>query len=220
MVPLGQTRLVDALEAVDRETCISGLRDTLECFDNAANNGEQRPDARMYGHAIRFVIEWVADATADMLKGHHTAARAALKEYLVGGRGLPDLPMWIRPRYETETAWIELVQQMHVATVAGPDGDAWYDSANAIGALADVYRATNSLRPRRGNRAPIAAAFPDLVAPRLTAPFLEQTQRISFVEKWLRDVDEPGAAAFAQLVRVNAEKVVPPKRWPSGPTRR
>ena len=66
---LGQSRLVDALEADDRDTCISGLRSTLECFDNAANNGEQRPDARMYGHAIRFVTGWVADATARDARG-------------------------------------------------------------------------------------------------------------------------------------------------------
>ena len=119
---LGQSRLVDALEADDRATCIGGLRSTLECFDNAANNGEQRPDARMYGHAIRFVTEWAADATAEMLDGHRTEAHTALTEYMLGGRGLPDQPMWVRPRYEAETAWIELVQRMDLATDATPGG--------------------------------------------------------------------------------------------------
>jgi hypothetical protein len=217
---LGQTRLVDALEADDRDTCVGGLRATLECFDNAANSGEQRPDARMYGHAIRFVTEWAADATADMLDGHRTEAHTALQEYMLGGRGLPDQPMWVRPRYEAETAWIELVQRMHVATDAAPDGDAWYDPAVAIGALADVYRAANSFRPRRATNVPAATAFPDLVAPTLTAPFVEQSQRVSFVERWLRDTDEPDAEAFAQLVRERSERVVSPKRRPSGPTRR
>ena len=217
---LGQTRLVDALEADDRETCIRGLRATLECFDNAANSGEQRPDARMYGHAIRFVTEWAAGATAQMLEGHRSAAHTALREYMIGGRGLPDQPMWIRPRYEAETAWIELVQRMEVATEAGPDGDAWYDSAGAIGALAGVYQAANSFRPLRATDSPAAAAFPDLVAPILTAPFVEHTQRVSYVERWLRDTDEPDAEAFVRLIRDRTDQVVPPKRRPSGTTRR
>ena len=217
---LGQARLVDALEANDRDTCVGGLRATLECFDNAANNGEQRPDARMYGHAIRFVTEWAADATPEMLDGHRIDAHTALQEYMLGGKSLPDQPMWVRPRYEVETAWIELVQRMHIATDAAPVGAAWYDSAVAIGALADVYRAANSFRPRRATDVPGATAFPDLVAPTLTAPFVEQSQRISFVERWLRDTDEPDAEAFAQLVRERCERVVPPKRRPSGPTRR
>lgn len=217
---LGQARLVDALEAGDREACIGGLRATLECFDNAANSGEQRADARMYGHAVRFVTEWTSDATAEMLDRHRDAAHRALEEYMLGGRGLPDQPMWIRPRYEAETAWIELVQCMHVATDARPSGDAWYDSAIAIGALADVYRAANSFRPRRATDLPAAAAFPDLVAPTLAAPFLEHAQRVSFVERWLRDSDEPDADAFARLVRERSEQVVPPKARPSGPTRR
>ena len=217
---LGQSRLVDALEAEDRDACISGLRPTLECFDNAANNGEQRADARIYGHAIRFVTGWVADATAEMLEVHRTEAHTALQDYMLGGTGLPDQPMWIRPRHEAETAWIELVQHMHAATSSAPDGDAWYESAVAIGALADVYRAANSFRPRRATDVPAASAFPDLVAPPLTAPFLEHSERVSFVERWLRDTDEPDAEAFAQLVRERSERVVPPKRRPSGPTRR
>lgn len=217
---LGQTLLVDALEADDRETCISGLRATLECFDNAANNGEQRPDARMYGHAIRFVTEWATSATAEMLAGHHIEAHTALQDYMLGGRGLPDQPMWIRPRYETETAWIELVHRMHLATDAATDGDAWYHSAIAIAALADVYRAANSFRPRRATDSAAATAFPDLVAPMLTAPFLEHAQRASFVERWLREVDDPSAEAFAQLVRERSKQVVPPKQRPSGLTRR
>lgn len=196
---LGQARLVDALEANDRDSCIGGLRETLVCFDNAANNGEQRPDARMYGHAIRFVTEWSADATAQMLVGHHAQAHAALQEYMLGGKGLADQPMWARPRYEAETAWIELVQHMRAAIDASPDGDAWYDSAAVIGALADVYRAANSFRPGRWTDQLQATAFPDLVAPVLTAPFVEHIERVSFVRRWLRETDDPHAAAFAEL---------------------
>lgn len=217
---LGQTRLVEALEAVDRDACIRGLRSTLDCFDNAANDGEQRPDARMYGHAIRFVTDWAADASAEMLQGHRAEAHAALEQYMLGGRGLQDQSMWVRPRYEAETAWIELVQHMYVATDAAPDGEAWYDAAVAIGALAQVYRAANSFRPRRATNAALATAFPELVAPRLTAPFLKHSERVGFLERWLRDTEEPDAETLAQLVRQRSEQVVPPKRGPSGPTRR
>ena len=117
---LGQARLVDALEANDRDTCVGGLRATLECFDNAANNGEQRPDARMYGHAIRFVTEWAADATPEMLDGHRIAAHTALQEYMLGGKSQPDQPMWVRPGYRVDAAWNELVHRMPHATDSAP----------------------------------------------------------------------------------------------------
>jgi len=51
----------------------------------------------------------------------------------------------------------------------------------------------------------------DLVAPRLTAPFVERQDRLAYVIRWLEDVDDPEAEAFANLVRERAEQVVPPK---------
>ena len=100
----------------------------------------------MYGHAVRFVTAWASDATVDMLAADYEGARAALQEYLLHGLGLAEQPMWVRPRYETETAWIELVRTMRAAVEAGPAGSSWYEPAVAIGALADVYRVANSLR--------------------------------------------------------------------------
>ena len=217
---LGQSRLIDALEAADREACMAGLRTTLECFDNAANTGEQRPDAVMYGHAVRFVTAWASDATVDMLAADYEGARAALQEYLLHGLGLAEQPMWVRPRYETETAWIELVRTMRAAVEAGPAGSSWYEPAVAIGALADVYRVANSLRPRRATDEATAPAFPELVAPTVIAPFIEDARRIAFVDRWLQESDDPHAEEFAQLVRQRTGRVVPPKRRPPGHSRR
>ena len=187
---LGQSRLIDALEATDREACMAGLHTTLECFDNAANTGEQRPDAVMYGHAVRFVTAWASNATVDMLAANYEGAHAALQEYMLHGLGLAEQPMWIRPRYETETAWIELVRTMHASVEAGSDGPSWCELAVVIGALADVYRVANSLRPRCATDEATAPAFPDLVAPTVTAPVVEDARCIAFVNMWLRESDE------------------------------
>jgi len=217
---LGQARLVDALEEGDAGSCVASLRATIECFDNAANTGEQRPDAVMYAHAVRFLTGWMSDATADMLASDYGGAHSALHQYIVGGWGLADQPMWIRPRFEAETAWIELVRLMHGAVEARPSGQSWYQPAVAISAMADVYRAANSFRPRRTCGEVTASAFPFLLAPTVTAPFIDNDERVAFVELWLRNSDDPDADDFASLVRERSERVVPPKRQPPGATRR
>jgi hypothetical protein len=84
-------------------------------------------------------------------------------------------------------------------------------SATAIGALAEVYRAANSFHPVRTDAAAVVEGLADLVAPRLTAPFVERQDRLAYVIRWLEDVDDPEAEAFANLVRERAEQVVPPK---------
>lgn len=216
---LGQARLIDALEEGEYDACLVGLRGSIACFDHAANVGEQRPDAVMYCEAMRFIVEWASGATAAMLERHHKAAQNALHEYMLLGRGLRDQPMWLRPRFEAEAAWIDLVRLMESA--GEPDQRAWYQPSVAIGALADVYRAANSFRPRRTLSNLTSHAFPDLVAPRLTASFIEHEERLAYVEIWLEQCDDPDAESFAAFVRERTrERVVLPKVRPSGRTRR
>ncbi len=137
---LGQARLIDALDATDRDACVAGLRSTIECFDYAAANGEQRPDAVMYANTVRFVTAWGADASANMLADYYQRAHQALEEYMLAGYRLPEQPGWLRPRFEAETAWIDLVKTMERVADHGTVDLPWYDAATAIGALADVYR--------------------------------------------------------------------------------
>lgn len=218
---LGQARLVDALDAPDGDACLSGLRSTIECFDYAAANGEQRPDAVIYANAVRFVTSWAAGASADMLADYYRTAHNALHEYMLLGHRLPDQRGWLRPRFEAETAWIELVTAMERVADHGRADPPWYDASTTIGALADVYRTANSFYPARTNDAAPADALPDLVAPQLTAPFVERAERLSYVARWLDEVDTPDAEEFADLVRERTEQVVPPKaRRPPGSTRR
>lgn len=214
---LGQARLVDAFEALDREGIFTGLRDALACFDYAMSSAEDRADAALYGHIIRFVTEWASNATTEMLESHLAGAEAALHDYMLGGRGLPQQPMWLRPRYEAENAWIIAVRQLRTALGTGREGTPWYEPAVAIGALADAYRAASSLRPRRATADATATAFPNLIAPQLTAPILDNAERLAYVEIWLHHSDDPNADAFARMVRDAANaQVVPPKRAAAG----
>jgi hypothetical protein len=217
---LGQARLADALDAADRDSCLQGLRSTIECFDYAAANGEQRPDAVMYVNAVRSVTAWATGASAEMLADYYRNAHEALDDYMLHGLGLPDQPVWLRPRFEAETAWIELVKTMDRVADHGPEDLPWYDAATAIGALADVYRTANSFHPARTDAAATADGLTDLVAPQLTAPFVKAAERLAYVARWLEEVHDPDAEAFAALVRERAEQVVPPKRLPPGGIRR
>lgn len=217
---LGQTRLIDALEAADRDSCLAGLGSTLECFDYAAANGEQRSDAVMYANAVRFVTTWASGASAEMLADYYRNAHRALHDYMLYGLRLPDQPVWLRPRYEAETAWIELVQTMEPVAEQGPSDLRWYDAATAIGALAEVYRAANSFYPARTDASAFADRLTDLVAPQLSAPFVKAAERLAYIGRWLEEVDDPEAEGFAELIRERAEQVVPPKARPSGGTRR
>lgn len=214
---LGQARLVDALQSDDRERIVPGLRDALACFLNAHTTGEERPDAALYIHALRFVTDWAARAPAEMLRPHLEAAEQALREYVLVGFRLSEQPMWLRPRYEAETAWMDLVSRMRTAS-AGEVLDAWLQPVPVLDALADAYRAANTLRPVRTYAGDAEAAFGDLLAPRLVAPVVEHQAHLALLDRWVQESDSPEAGAFAELIR--AQEVVPPKARPPGLIRR
>ena len=66
----------------------------------------------------------------------------------------------------------------------------------------------------------VTEALPDFVAPQLTAPFVERAERLSYVARWLEEVQSPDAEAFAEVVRERSEQVVRPKARPPDDTRR
>ena len=201
---LGQTQLVDAFEGQDKESVVAGLVKALRSFEYVGTSGERRADAALYVHIIRFVSELVSNAPIEMLQPHIERAEEALHEYILAGRGLPDQPMWLRPRYEAENEWIVVVRHLRRALDSGPNGHPWYEPAIVISALSEAYCAANSLRPRRNNASTTTMAFPDLVAPRLSAPFLSDANRLAFVDVWLRDSDDPNAEEFARVVKCAA----------------
>ncbi len=214
---LGQARLVDALEAGDRDSMRSGLRDSLGCFSHASATGEDRPDAAVYLHAIRFVTEWADHALPEMLQAHLGAAEEALREYLLLGYHLPDQPQWLRPRFAAEAAWIDLVHRMRVALMGEVPG-AWYQPGQVLGALADVYTSANSLHLARTVADGKPSILGDLVAPRLVAPVVEQHEGLALVDRWVQEVEDPAAEAFRALLR--AQEVMPPKHRPPALIRR
>ena len=221
---LGQARLVDALEEDGKIAVIGGLRGALDCFERAGETGENRSDAALYSCTIRFVTELVRGASVAELARHVDDAESALGEYVLGGLGLPEQPVWLRPRYTAENAWIVTIQRLHHAMDdEGQRGHPWYQPAVVIGALSRAYEATNRLCPLRhsADAAGVTSALPDLVSPLLTAPFLEKAERLALVDRWLEETDDPHAEEFSQLVyRVAREQVdgdtassqgVPPK---------
>ena len=229
---LGQARLVHAFEADSSETLIAGLMDALECFDNATIVGEDRPDAMLYVHIIRFVREFVNRAPTEMLEKHVQEAEFALRQYILGSTGLPDQPMWYRPTFAAENAWIIAVNRIHHANKRATCNNAWYEPAILIGALSEAYVAANTLSPLRYDSSGTVSseAFVDLMTPRLTAPFLEDLEKLEFVREWVAESDSPNAEAFEAFVRLAIQdqsrrgssglEEVPPNQRPPGHTRR
>ena len=183
---LGQACLVKAFEASSSPAVMEGLREALKCFDNAKNSGEDRPDAKLYAHIIRFVTELANHAPSKMLEQHVRCAESALREYILGGRRLPEQPMWLHPRYTVlKACGASPSGRLHNAIEQTSTADSWYQPAIVISALSDAYIAANSLCPSRHNPASTepAEALPGLVAPQLTAPFLENAERLAFVKE-------------------------------------
>lgn len=205
---LGQARLVDAFEENSKVTVMEGLQAALKCFERSTLSGEDRPDATMYSHVIRFVIKLTNGAAAETLKPHISDAETALREYMLGGRRLPEQPMWLRPRYTAENSWMTAIQCLHRAIDSVPSSHPWYQPSVVIGALSNAYRAANSLCLLRHDTEDTSTTntFPDLIAPRLTAPFLEKTEQLALVDMWLNESDSPDAETFAELVHKAAEE--------------
>jgi hypothetical protein len=214
---LGQALLADALDCEDRDSMVAGLREAHRCFANAVATGEERPDAAIYVNTLRFLALWADRAPAEMLQPHLDAAEQALQEYLLLGYRLPDQPMWLRPRFEAETAWIDLVHRMRAA-LAGETSDAWLHAVPVLDALADAYRAANALRPLRTVVDQPSPSFGDLLVPRLSAPLVEHQARLALLDRWVRESDALEAGAFRDLIRTQA--AMPPKARPPGLIRR
>lgn len=214
---LGQARLADALEAEEREAMVDGLREALSCFVNARAAGEDRPDSALYVHALQFVTRWESNDSAAMLQPHIDGARDALREYMGLGSGLPEQPMWLRPRFAAEVEWIDLVRRMQRALDA-EDLGSWLHAATVLSALADTYQAANALQPLRSQRPQRTATdqaetpFGVLFIPRLTAPLVDHQARLALLDGWVKESAAPEAEVFRRLIR--AQEVMPPKARP------
>ena len=125
--------------------------------------------------------------------------------------------MWLRPRYEAETAWMDLVHRMRAA-LAGEALDEWLQPMPVLNALAGAYQTANALRPLRTYAGEAEAAFGDLLVPRLVAPVVEHQAHLALLDRWVQESDAPEAGAFHDLIR--AEEVVLPKGRPPGLIRR
>jgi hypothetical protein len=198
---LGQALLVSALELDDTDSIRSALRGTLEHFDRAAEMGEDRPDAVMYGATVRFITDYAADADKTRLAEHLNAATTACHHYLVDGLGLPELPPWMRPRYDAEARWVELLRRLQAATNA-EDRGAWFGAPQLIDGLADAYSAAHTLRPTRSYLPPDAppTTITEAVVPRISSSFIDDLVPLAYLDQWLDQSEHPDAAMFQEAV--------------------
>lgn len=192
---LGQTMLVGALELDDTEAIRASLRRTLEHFDRAAAMGEDRPDAVLYAAIVRFITEYGVGGGMTVLSEHLDKATSAYRDYLIDGTNLPDVPPWMRPRFDAEARWAELLQRLHAATHA-EDRDAWYEAPCMIDGLADAYTSAHTLTPTRSYLAAGSkpAGIVDVVIPRIASPFIDNIVPLAFLDQWLDHTDHPDAA--------------------------
>lgn len=198
---LGQALLVGALELHDADSIRTAMRGTLEHFDRAAAMGEDRPDAALYGATVRFIADYSVGADKAHLAKHLDRATTACHRYLIDGIGLPDLPAWMRPRYDAEARWVELLQLLHVATEA-EDRDAWFGAPRLIDGLADAYIAAHTLTPTRSYLSSEAgvSGVVDTVIPRIASPFLDDIVPLAYLDHWLDQTDHSDAAVFREAV--------------------
>lgn len=198
---LGQTLLVSALELADADSIRIAMRGTLEHFDRAAAMGEDRPDAVLYSATVRFITDYSAGTDRAGLAEYLQTATAAYRHYLIDGIGLPDLPDWMRPRYDAEARWIELLRRLQAATEA-EDRDAWFSAPRLIDGLADAYTAAHTLTPPRSDLLSQASgvAMEEVLIPRLASPFIDDLVPLAFLESWLAESDHPDAARFREVV--------------------
>lgn len=198
---LGQALLVCALELDDTDSVRTAMRGTLEHFDRAAAMGEDRPDAILYGATIRFITDYSVGTDHARLAEHLDTATTACHHYLIDGIGLPDLPEWMRPRYDAEARWVELLKRLHAATEA-EDRDAWFGAPQLIDGLADAYIAAHTLTPTRSYLSPDAGptGVVDTLIPRIASPFLDDIVPLAYLDQWLGQTGHPDAAVFRQAV--------------------
>lgn len=198
---LGQTLLVNALELNDADSIRTALRGTLEHFDRAAAVGEDRPDAVLYGATVRFITDYSTGTDKARLAEHLDTATSACHHYMIDGIGLAEIPEWMRPRYDAEARWVDLLQRLHAA-IEAEDRDAWFGAPQLIDGLADAYVAAHTLTPTRsylpsqGN----ATGIVDTVIPRVASPFLDDIVPLAYLDRWLDQTDHPDAAAFRNAV--------------------
>lgn len=198
---LGQTLLVAALERRDADTVRSAMRDSLEHFDRAAAQGEDRPDAVLYAATVRFITDYSVDTAPSRLAEHLNTAKTACHHYLVDGIGLPDLPSWMRPRYDAEARWVELLQRLQAATEA-ENRESWFEPIRMIDGLADAYTAAHTLTPARSHLSPDphTSGIVETIVPRISSPFLDELAPLAFLDQWLAHTDHADAEGFREAV--------------------
>lgn len=201
---LGHARLVEALQHTHTGDIAAGVRDAIEPFARAVEQGEDRADARMYLGVVLFVSAWAEGSPAAELQQHLDRAGEALTAFWFEGLGLPERYGWYRPRFEAEVRWLDVLRLMRSVALA-EDRDAWYRPPMVLGALAEALEAARTLRPARTARLDQPSHADELVEPRLATPFLREVAFLGWLDQWLRENPGPTADRLDAAIRRRLE---------------
>ncbi|MGW4221705.1 hypothetical protein ACWEJZ_32435 [Streptomyces bacillaris] len=176
-----------ALEAADRTTSGEQLHRALMRFTELDRTHEARLDARAHAAAIEAVL-----AFADLEKSQtdDSSARQRLTKaadqldttaaHLAAWTGRIHQLDWLSARSLTQSAWARLVTTLNAAQ-AHLDQPSWYNPANALNDLLEIYLASRSIHAPTHDSAGLTA----LISPAVEAPFVRSQGLLHQLEQAL-----------------------------------
>ncbi|WP_143676296.1 hypothetical protein [Streptomyces sp. TLI_146] len=176
-----------ALEAADRTTADEQLQRALMRFTELDRTHEARLDARAHAAAIEAVL---AFADLEQNPTGDNSARQRLTDaadqldttaaHLAAWTGRMHQLDWLSARSLTQSAWSKLVTTINAAQ-AYLDQPSWYNPADALNDLLQIYLASRSIHTPASDSPGLTA----LISPAVEAPFLRSQGLLHQLEQAL-----------------------------------
>ncbi|MET8956799.1 hypothetical protein [Streptomyces sp. NPDC004533] len=176
-----------ALEAADRTTADEQLQRALMRFTELDRTHEARLDARAHAAAIEAVL---AFADLEQNPTGDNSARQRLTDaadqldttaaHLAAWTGRMHQLDWLSARSLTQSAWSKLVTTLNAAQ-AHLDQPSWYNPADALNDLLEIYLASRSIHAPANDSPGLTA----LISPAVEAPFVRSQGLLHQLEQAL-----------------------------------
>ncbi|WP_406337515.1 hypothetical protein OG987_42645 [Streptomyces sp. NBC_01620] len=195
-----------ALEAADRTTADEQLQRALMRFTELDRTHEARLDARAHAAAIEAVL---AFAGLEQNPTGNNNARQRLTDaadqldttaaHLAAWTGRMHQLDWLSARSLTQSAWSKLVTTLNAAQ-AHLDQPSWYNPADALNDLLQIYLASRSIHAPANDSPGLTA----LISPAVEAPFVRSQGLLHQLEQALAHdpqfTDHPDAQTLYDAV--------------------
>ncbi len=202
-----------ALQAADRTTAGEQLQRALMRFTELDRTHEARLDARAHAAAIEAVL---AFADLEQNPTGDSSARQRLTEaadqldttaaHLAAWTGRMHQLDWLSARSLTQSAWAKLVTTLNAAQ-AHLDQPSWYNPADALNDLLEIYLASRSIHAPANDSTGLTA----LISPAVEAPFVRSQGLLHQLEQALAHdpqfTDHPDAQALYDAVRQRRQQL-------------